>query len=250
MPNATRDKFILAATIAGLALFQELTILPADQPIAIANDVPQFAKYEGVAKKQAFFDWLKPIVENENTLIQHQRAQLLSLNDKPKLNKREQTWLTELQTRYQYTSNKAHNHRETIAELLKRVNTVPAELALTQAAIESAWGTSRFAQEANNLFGQWCYQAGCGLVPLRRAPGKTHEVKRFDTVNESVKAYLHNLNTHNAYQSLRNKRAALVKVEQPVTAAALASTLNFYSERGNAYAQDLLRFLRNNQSLM
>lgn len=250
MPSATKDKLILAATLAGLALFQEINIFPAEQASAITKTVPQFAQYEGVEKKQAFFDWLKPIVKNENALIQNQRMRLLLLQADSNPSSSELEWLAKLQQRYQYTPAGETTTQQIITKLLKRVNTVPVELALTQAAIESAWGTSRFAQQANNLFGQWCYEPGCGLVPLRREPGKTHEVKRFASVNESVRAYLLNLNAHSAYQSLRNKRAALVRVDQPVTAAALASTLNFYSQRGNAYVQDLLRFLSKNKSLM
>lgn len=127
---------------------------------------------------------------------------------------------------------------------------MPVELALTQAAIESAWGTSRFARLGNNLFGQWCRKAGCGIVPLRRTAGAKHEVRRFNNARESVRAYLFNLNTHRAYQKLRVQRAALNKAQQPVTASALALTLDKYSERGNAYVQDMLAFIKHNQSLM
>ena len=41
--------------------------------------------------------------------------------------------------------------------LLVRVDTVPASLALAQAAKESGWGTSRFAREGYNLFGYWFF---------------------------------------------------------------------------------------------
>lgn len=250
MPSKTRDKFILAATIAGLALFNEINLLPAEPEQVIAHEVPAFSDYEGEEKKQAFFDWLKPIVESENALIQNQRMRLLGLQSQKPLSKLDQAWLTHISDLYDYELSPKATTAETIKQLLKRVNTIPVELALTQAAIESGWGTSRFAQQANNLFGQWCNVKGCGLVPLRRAANKTHEVKRFSTVNQSVKAYLLNLNTHPAYKSLRNKRAALVKIDKDVTAEDLARTLNFYSERGVAYVQDLLRFIRKNKHLM
>ncbi|HKJ91279.1 MAG TPA: glucosaminidase domain-containing protein, partial [Oceanipulchritudo sp.] len=45
-------------------------------------------------------------------------------------------------------------------DLRRRVDVIPPSLALAQAALESGWGTSRFAREGNNLFGIWCYTPG------------------------------------------------------------------------------------------
>lgn len=250
MRQATRDKMILATAVLGLLLFNEVDPLPDQAPeVETVRSVPNFSKLEGTEKKQAFFSWLKPIVQLENSLIAKQRQRLQALSGH-KLKASDAKWLKDLATEYDYRPAAKQKSDETIEQLLKRVNTVPLELALTQAAIESAWGTSRFAQQANNLFGQWCNVKGCGLVPLKRRSGATHEVKRFITVNDSVKAYLNNLNTHRAYKSLRNKRAALVNINQEVTAEDLAATLNFYSERGGAYVQDLTRFIRKNKHLM
>ena len=65
--------------------------------------------------------------------------------------------------------------------------------------MESAWGTSRFAREGNNLFGQWCYKTGCGIVPKRRGEGQVHEVASFESVDAAVASYLRNINSHRAY---------------------------------------------------
>ena len=53
-----------------------------------------------------------------------------------------------------------------LAELLMRVDIVPPSLALAQAADESGWGTSRFAEQGNSLFGQWAW--GKGLKPTEQ----------------------------------------------------------------------------------
>lgn len=209
--------------------------------------LPDFAQYSGTEKKQAFFNYLRPQVEQANQAILEQRGLLLALAKTGKLTAVDQQWLKQLSQ--QYRVNFAPDNID-FSTLLRRVDTVPVELALTQAAIESAWGTSRFARLGNNLFGQWCRTAGCGFVPLRRAAGATHEVKRFDSTEDSVRAYLRNLNSHRAYQSLRIRRAELRQAQQPVTAQALALTLDKYSERGNAYVQDMLRFIKHNRSLM
>lgn len=213
------------------------------------TQLPDFSQYSGVAKKQAFFDYLRPVLVAENQRLLENRALLKLLLTQPPQQRSsvDRDWLSALAKDYRVSSNQGSPD---IKRLLRRVDAVPVALALTQAAIESAWGTSRFARLGNNLFGQWCYQAGCGIVPLRRTSGATHEVRKFDDVSQSVRAYLHNLNTHRAYKALRERRADLRYAQKPVTATALARTLTHYSERGNAYVQDLLRFINHNQPLM
>jgi len=74
---------------------------------------------------------------------------------------------------------------------------------LAQAANESSWGTSRFAKEANNLFGQWCYTPGCGIVPAQREENEANEVRKFATINDTVRSYVRNINSYYAYKDLR-----------------------------------------------
>ena len=118
---------------------------------------------------------------------------------------------------------------------------------LTQAAMESAWGTSRFAREGNNLFGQWCYQPGCGIVPKRRREGQVHEVASFDVVDAAVASYLRNINSHRAYADLRAARADLRAANQPVTGNAMANHLLRYSERGLDYVEEIQSMIRVNK---
>jgi len=120
-------------------------------------------------------------------------------------------------------------------------------LALAQAANESAWGTSRFAREGNNYFGQWCFEPGCGLVPENRASGKTHEVARFSSPAESVKAYIENLNSNSAYEALRSQRAKQGESSSPIGGMALSNGLLNYSERGQDYVHDIQGLIQNNQ---
>jgi Bax protein len=128
-----------------------------------------------------------------------------------------------------------------------RVDEIPPSLALAQAAIESAWGTSRFAVQGNNLFGQWCYKKGCGLVPLRRDSGSRHEVAKFSSVTQSVNAYMRNLNTHRAYSDLRANRAQLKATEQNVTGHLLAANLLDYSELREVYVEEIRAVIRINK---
>lgn len=198
-------------------------------------------------KKARFFALLKPVVEIENQHIAQQRRWLLSLN----LNALSVTDQKNLQRiAQQYEVEIEQSAKEIYATLLNRVNIVPVELVLVQAANESAWGRSRFAQEANNLFGQWCFSKGCGVIPKGRPVGKKYEVAKFSTPQLSIRAYLHNLNTFWAYKGLREKREQAEKQHKAVTANLLATTLTRYSQRGQAYVDELLQMIKVNQKLI
>ncbi len=211
---------------------------------------PDFSLYTDVpAKKAAFFGFLRPLVEAENGKIQVQRRWLRSVLERVKegkpLDSTEQQRLAELAEAYRYELR--HLEVESLKALLARVDKVPEEMVLIQAANESGWGTSRFAVEGNNYFGQWCFSKGCGLVPNSRASGLNHEVAKFADPRASVAAYLRNINTNGAYDDLREVRRTLRKAQQPVTARDLIPTLIRYSERKEAYVAELLQMLGDNR---
>src|SRR5690606_11880502 len=133
--------------------------------------------------------------------------------------------------------------------LLRRVDVLPSSLVLAQAANESAWGTSRFAVEGNNYFGQWCFTEGCGLVPDRRLSEASHEVKAFTSAGESVEAYFMNINTFGAYQGLRLMREELRRSGQIIDGLTLAEGLESYSERGEEYIEELQSMIQFNELL-
>jgi Bax protein len=214
-----------------------------------AKALPDFSTYQDVkAKKTAFFGYMLPLVQARNTHILAQRQQLLALSaqaDK-ELSAGNTSLLTELAAAYRLSGSELSN-QDLINELLLRADTVPPSLALAQAAVESAWGTSRFAVQANNLFGQWCYEKGCGLVPKRRNSGANHEVAKFDSVSDAVHSYMRNINTHRAYQDLRESRAELRAEDDTVTGHILAEGLLRYSERGMDYVHELQAVIRVNK---
>ena len=119
-----------------------------------------------------------------------------------------------------------------------------------QAANESAWGTSRFAQQGYNFFGLWCYKKGCGFVPARRNSGANHEVAKFENLSRATYTYMRNINRHDAYRELRHIRASLRRAQLPVTGLALAEGLMNYSERGAAYVNELQNMIRYNKGFI
>ena len=120
-------------------------------------------------------------------------------------------------------------------------------MVLAQAAIESAWGTSRFARQANNLFGQWCFAPGCGIVPLHRPSDATYEVEKFPSVGAAVEAYYLNLNTHAAYRALRTIRRESRLQGKTLSGALMVAGLEKYSGRGIHYVEELRSMIRTNQ---
>lgn len=153
---------------------------------------------------------------------------------------RDARWLAATFARYGVTPG---DH----AELLRRVDIVPPSLAIAQSVEESGWGTSRFAREANALFGQRIYRdGGNGVVPRRRAPGERFRIRRFARLMETVRGYAMNLNAHWAYGGFRAARAELRRRGRPIRGLALVHTLRLYSERREVYVRYLERLIRTN----
>ena len=134
--------------------------------------------------------------------------------------------------------------KQIIGELLIKIDEVPPSLVVAQAINESGWGRSRFAREANNLFGMWCYTPGCGLVPERRRANDKHEVKRYASIQASVDEYLRNINRNKAYVELRALRAEQRQRLQPLSGDYLAQGLRRYSSIGAEYVNRIRNIIR------
>jgi Bax protein len=200
--------------------------------------------------KLAFISTLLPHIEKENRRLLALRKDVESLFDEldagSSLGKQDQQQLTELAKCYRVkpdplTSEAARQ------ELLRKIDIIPSSLALAQAANESAWGQSRFAQEANNLFGIWTYDEDKGLVPRNREQGKKHLVRIFDDVGASVRYYMHTLNSHPAYAGLRETRVDLRTSGNTIDGHKLATGLEKYSAKGQQYIDIIQGLIRKNK---
>ena len=201
-------------------------------------DVPDFQSMESVSeKKDAFFSYFGALAEEENQRILGVRE---TLQSEPS-----QKTLESLAKKYRVEIGSPATEQD-VAALLSRVDIVPKSLVLAQAAIESAWGTSRFAREGYNYFGQWCFTKGCGLVPLSRNEGAAHEVREFDSPKESVQAYILNLNSHPTYETVRALRLEARNSNKPIHGCVLAAGLGSYSERGQHYIDEIRQMIRVN----
>jgi len=206
-------------------------------------------------RKKTFFSYLIPGIEYENSLILKERHQILLSKEKSQrrtFDSHELMYLKKLAKKYRvnwYEPSELND--QWFDELLIKIDVLPVPLVVIQAANESAWGTSRFAQQGNNYFGQWCYKQGCGIVPLHRSEGKAHEVAKFSTVQQSIHHYFLNVNRNKAYKKLREIRAqrrALNKTMVAEDAAFdLTTGLIHYSERGQHYIDSLQLMLKHNR---
>lgn len=194
-------------------------------------------------KKEIFFKLMLPLIliANEEIAAEQQVATTASL-----------TSLEFIKLAQKYKVVNGNDQARVINEktrqrLLQHIGEIPPSLALAQAAEESGWATSRFTVEGNAFFGQWDF-SGKGMKPKRqRKELGNYGLARFDTPLDSVRGYMLNINTGSAYKKLRQKRTELQQKNVSVTGLGLSSTLDKYSERGQAYINDINSLIRYNK---
>ena len=113
-------------------------------------------------------------------------------------------------------------------ELSIKINKIPISLILAQSIIESGWGSSRFAQEGNALFGEWTWKTNVGIKPKGNLDAN-FAVKNFKNLLESLNSYILNLNSHPAYSEMRKFRALKYKMGKKITGYETANFLNKYA---------------------
>ena len=169
------------------------------KPINLDLLPKEIGKIENTKKrKDLFIQIILPLVIDENNSIKLDRIKLFSILNKSKNTKTEQEWLNIKFKQYGVVN-------KDLSTLKIRMDEVPVSMAIAQAAKETGWGTSRFAQEGNALFGQWTW-SGEGIQPADAEDDSTHKVMRFKVLQASVKAYQRNLNTHSSYKDFRENK--------------------------------------------
>ena len=209
-------------------------------PSKFARHIPaKHFEMTGDAQKQSFINLLLPLIlaANDELLQRREAVQAaVQAHDRDKLDQ----WAV----LYRIEAEKLDDTG--LAErLLRRVDTIPVALALAQAAVESGWGTSRFARQGNALFGQWAWTESAGMRPLAASNDRA-VVRSFGSLLESVRAYMHNLNTHQNYERFRDARYRLKPQSEAVKARRLATYLDSYAEIGQAYVEKLLVIISSN----
>ena len=191
------------------------------------------------ARKELFIQIILPLILEENKKIRLERKTLFSILNKNNNSEEEKNWLKSKFKQYGVTNRD-------LATLKIRMDEVPVSLAIAQAAKETGWGTSRFAQEGNALFGQWTY-SGDGIKPAGSDSGDTHKVMKFKILKASVRAYQRNLNTHKSYREFRKVRAIQRDVFGKLNSIELVNYLDKYAETGKEYIKILKKIIEQNK---
>ena len=209
------------------------------KPVALTLLPQEIKMIENTKKRKEFFiQIVLPLIIKENNNIRLDRKTLFSIINKSNNTKAEKQWLEKKYKQYGVSSGD-------LSTLKIRMDEIPVSLAIAQAAKETGWGTSRFAQEGNALFGQWTW-SGEGLKPKDADEGKGHKVMKFNVLQASVRAYQRNLNTHRTYREFRKARAELRDLNKPLDSMQLSKYLNKYAETGNQYVEVLQKIIEQN----
>jgi len=209
------------------------------KPIALTLLPAEIKMIENVKKRKEFFiQIILPLILEENKNIKLDRKRLFSIINKNNNSNTEKNWLEKKYRQYGIPSRD-------LSILKRRMDIVPVSLAIAQAAKETGWGTSRFAQQGNALFGQWTW-SGEGLKPKDAEKSEGHKVMRFNVLQASVRAYQRNINTHSSYEDFRLARAKLRDAGKPLDSIILSAFLDKYAETGNEYVKVLQKIIQQN----
>ena len=189
-------------------------------------------------RKNLFIQIILPLIIEENTKITLDRKKLFVILNKNNNTKSEIEWLNKKFNQYGVSKND-------LPTLKTRMDEIPVSLAIAQAAKETGWGTSRFAQKGNALFGQWTW-SGDGIKPAGAESNSTHKVASFKVLKASVKAYLRNLNTHSSYKNFRKERAIQRDNDEKLNSLELVKYLDKYAETGVEYTKVLSKIIKQN----
>jgi Bax protein len=181
------------------------------------------------AKKKRFFSLVVPVIEHVH---KEQEEQFKRIQKEISLHK-ETPEIKKLKKIYRITSDK---------DLLLALKPHPQSIVIAQAAIESAWGTSRFFTEANNIFGMWSKDPNEPRIAAKVKRNGTYTVwlRKFATLDESIRQYYITIGRVKDYKEFRALRYKTDNVNQ------LVKKLDKYSELGDEYTKIIADVIRHN----
>ena len=217
--------------------------------LPIISELPDdFSEIQDVpTKKKLFYLVTLPLIYNANASIMQERRMVINIEKKfarKDLNKNETDEIIRLSKKYKLDYSEINT--KLFRKLKQRINIIPVSLALGQAIIESGWGQSRFATEGNALYGQWTTSEDKGIIPQDRDEDKTHAVLKFKNLSESVKAYMFNINTHQAYYNFRGIRRIDERIKYTDPISMKVKYLAAYAEIGDKYVDKLELIIASN----
>jgi len=194
-------------------------------------------------QKKAFVEIMLPLIKEENKRILNTRKKIVNIFKDPfyLMNPYKIIYLSTVARKYKIqdiTDKKA---------FLKKVDSIPPSLALAQAAIESGWGKSRFVKLGNNIFGHWIY-SDKGIKPKSKYDHIkiNYSLRIFPSLEDSISAYMLNLNRNPAYKNFRNLRYSVKSKGKKFTGTIAADTMINYSQKKEEYVKMLKNMIKHN----
>ncbi len=201
------------------------------QPVLYHN-IPSFNSLSIDESKKNFIATVLPAILISKYQLEADRNRLKWLTQQIGWTDQDSSFYLELTKRFD---------TEQTDKLFSRMLTHPNSIVLAQAIVESGWGSSRFFQQANNLFGIWSYRSNEPRIPAKYARnGKTVFVRKYHDVSESITDYFETIGRSRAYRKFRAARKQTQEVSE------LLPYLRYYSEKGDAYVKQLRTIIRQN----
>ena len=186
------------------------TLDTAVLPRVFAAKIPEEIKnIEGKERRKFFIRIVLPVILRENEKISAEHDFIVPIAAKKTWSGDDIKIIRETAKKYNIIDEKqdlsaaSEEEKEKIRYFLDhKIRPVPPAIAVGQAALESGWGTSRFVFEGNNLFGHVSPDPSKGLKPKNWSGNQRH-IRIFDSIVESIEAYMLNLNRNRAYNKFR-----------------------------------------------
>ncbi len=201
------------------------------EPINYTNTI-SLNKLQVSEKKKRFFHMLLPAILISKQKFKVLRTRAKNIIENPNPSVQDLLFLDKMYKKFKTTDNK---------ELLSRMKTHPVSIVLAQAAIESAWGESRFFKEGNNIFGMWSFNKNEPRIRAKETRnGKAIYVKKYKTLSDAIDDYFVTIG-RGAYKSFRKHRNI---TDDPLQ---LVQYLVNYCELKGKYTRKLKRFIIKNK---
>lgn len=188
-------------------------------------------------RNELFIRILTPLALKINEEISNERQTLLRLErnfSDNTLSEKDIQKLEELAIKYDVFSRQKNTKRTALLlkKLKLRINIIPPSIFVAAAAMESNWGFSRVANQANSLYKEKVWHTTDGLQPkVNQEDG--YRFKIFDSLIESMRSFALTFNSNINYESIWFARDSLIKRSGYAIGESLAYTLSASSNLPN-----------------
>jgi Bax protein len=184
-------------------------------------------------KKEKFIDMIVPSILVAKHQLKYEQERVATLLLQDSISIEDEEWLAQKRKKFQALDN---------YELYDKMETHPTSIIIAQAILESGWGTSKFFQKANNIFGVWSFNANEKRIRASKKRGnKTIYLKKYQNMEASIYDYLLTLSKNDNYKKFREER---LKTKNPYK---LVDYLIKYSEDREVYTKKIKNMIKNNK---